>query len=416
MQSNPKFKDPRIFFINKMIIKGAWHFVIIFFLPFPLYSQYIPSKVESRFPQKLPTANSNKPFDLSHFNFPEELNDAGIALTDIKENFDLLKKGTDNISADSLKIRIRDYCQKSESSLDQLLQSEILENGDFKEKLEIHSSFLSESLKNLDKLKDKKELELLISEIQIDQNSLFHVNNTDFNSFGKLSQVADDRVGINGKGLIESNEEVLNKIDLIRERNDWAKNKLQFPNNDYQGVVLAKNESLLPTGWQIRNNESLKIQSDSLLDQNLKNPSVNLGMFYDPLISFRSGPLLGMYLRINLINRFGFGAGYLSRFHLTPSDKEEPYGWGGFVSADYSMGNYMAMVRLEGVNVYQVDKDEKLSNFHAYPVILIGRYVPIFRSINSLFMGYLDPFFEREKRLHQSTFGLRINLEMKLNK
>lgn len=145
---------------------------------------------------------------------------------------------------------------------------------------------------------------------------------------------------------------------------------------------------------------------------------MNYGIYYDAIQGFSSGVHLQGHIGWRINQYFMPYAGMILKAPWK-SDQDysrQGYGYQGGVRMNF--GNWLGQAGVEGTysqNCFNgITGLEKFEGWTVYPIVSGGREVKITKSLKTVFLGYVDPLYNRNKtaRLHSHMFGLKIGIEL----
>jgi hypothetical protein len=144
---------------------------------------------------------------------------------------------------------------------------------------------------------------------------------------------------------------------------------------------------------------------------------MNYGVYYDALQSISQGLHLQGHIgwRISQYVMPYAGLIFKKPWKADEDNSREGYGFQGGVRTN--SGNWFFQAGIEGTNSHNSFKaitgTEEFEGWTVYPILSGGRQVTLSKTLKTVFLGYVDPLFNKNKtgRLHSHMFGLKIGIE-----
>ncbi|MEB2787389.1 hypothetical protein [Algoriphagus persicinus] len=143
---------------------------------------------------------------------------------------------------------------------------------------------------------------------------------------------------------------------------------------------------------------------------------IGMMLWYDPLTSFGDGLLLDYGLSYSFSQQFSLLGGVTWKKQFDDKEQLRREGLGMFTGLRFSKDNWFAQgtvnrnqVTITNPSGYESrDFDGKAwaSNF------AVGRTIPMGKTIRSVVMGSVDPFFDKKSSLYKSRLQLKIGFEI----
>ncbi len=145
---------------------------------------------------------------------------------------------------------------------------------------------------------------------------------------------------------------------------------------------------------------------------------MNYGLYYDALQSFSQGTHIQGHIGWRVSQYVMPYAGMIFKKPWKPDTDYTRQGYGYQGGVRINSGNWFGQVGMEATNSHNRFKGavgtEEFDGWTVYPILSGGRQVTVLKSLKTVFLGYVDPLYNKNKtaRLHSHMFGLKIGIEL----
>jgi hypothetical protein len=145
---------------------------------------------------------------------------------------------------------------------------------------------------------------------------------------------------------------------------------------------------------------------------------MNYGLYYDALQSFSQGTHIQGHIGWRVSQYVMPYAGMIFKKPWKPDADYTRQGYGYQGGVRINSGNWLGQVGMEATNSHNRFKGavgtEEFDGWTVYPILSGGRQVTVLKSLKTVFLGYVDPLYNKNKtaRLHSHMFGLKIGIEL----
>ncbi|PZX51498.1 hypothetical protein LV84_03655 [Algoriphagus ratkowskyi] len=404
-----------------------------------LKAQNLPSSLNSKLPKP---SISNSLYALSikpEIPYLEELKQ----IQSLKKSYDSLRKEledlkeltADSTQRDSLftlaKERSKAVLEQESKTLESLIQSDDIPGEEIKNAAKNTLERVNDSKARLEKINQIGELESLVDENNENLKALTNewlMPKVEEQLTGVVKEGFDPRSAelpdFYGKdALAELTKNGLPSEVPFDQAKELATEKAGHISEEYlqkAGKVFSKLK--IDSLGNVKSISSdLKKKKEAFFETNqLKGElffhRIGMNLWYDPLTSFGEGLLLDAGLFYSFSQQFSLMGGVTWKKQFDDQEKLRREGMGMYSGLRFSKGNWFAqgIVNRNQVTITNPAGYESrdftgkawASNF------AIGRTIPMGKTIRSVVIGSVDPFFDKKSSLHKSRVQLKIDFEI----
>ncbi|WP_373524149.1 hypothetical protein [Aquiflexum sp.] len=413
-------------------------FVLLFFQVNPLYSQIkkLPSVPK-------PDAEMIQPFEMAEESVTK-LNDSKEVFSKIqshKSEMDELKKETksvkslqsDSIRYDSLVKELKNkVLDQSKSQFDMLTElGEMVEDEGLKNSI---SYVKSNNVAYSQILNGDVDIEVIEDYFDFSEENMKAL--VDEHLIGMTSDPLEEFLGsfgIKEKDAITGRFYTSGLEDYLTKSNEKKIGINDLNKSEVQWKIIESGKEILPNELVGKgsNNKIQLVKGINKPKSELKMPRepnpykgksffsrTNFGIYYDALQSISQGLHVQGHLGWRISNHVMPYAGMIFRkpWKEDENNSREGFGYQGGIRINF--GNWFSQAGIEGTysrnNFKGTIANEDFDGWILYPIFSGGRQVTITKSLRTVFLGYVDPLYTKNKtnRLHSHMFGLKIGIEL----
>lgn len=352
-----------------------------------------------------------------------------------RELKDLREITADSAQRDSLftlaKERSKEVLEQESKTLESLIQSEDIPGEEIKNAANNTLERVNESKGRIENIQDVTELESLVDQNNENLKALTNkwlMPKVEEQLTGIVKEGVDPRSAqlpdFYGKdALAELTKKGLPSEIPFDQAKELAKERaghisdeyIQKVGKDFSKLKIDSLGNIKSIPSELKSKKKVFFEPNQLKEV----PAVHrIGMmlWYDPLTSFGDGLLLDYGLSYSFSQQFALLGGVSWKKQFDNKEKLRREGVGMFTGVRFSKGNWFAQgivnrnrVTVTNPSGYESRDYEGKAWASAFAV---GRTIPMGKTIRSVVMGSVDPFFDKRSSLYKSRVQLKIGFEI----